>query len=167
VGSLELLRTNFEVAVMAIIIRVLERGDESVFETVAQGVFDKPIQPALAREFLEDERHHIAVAVDDGCVVGFASGVDYIHPDKSRELWVNEVGVAPAHRSKGLGKAVLKALLNVGKVMGCRTAWVLTDRGNPGAMALYTSIGGTEGVDESRPSGQMVGYSFVLAEESN
>jgi hypothetical protein len=50
---------------------------------------------------------------------------------------------------------------------GCRAAWVLTDRGNPDAMALYTSIGGTEGVDDSRRTSQTVGYSFVLAENSN
>jgi len=147
---------------MAVVIRVLERGDESVLETVAQDVFDNPIQPALARAFLDDDRHHIAVAVDDGCVVGFASGVDYIHPDKPRELWINEVGVALTHRGKGLGKAVLQALLNAGKAKGCRAAWVLTDRGNKGAMALYTSAGGAEGVDDSRPDSQMTGYSFVL-----
>lgn len=147
---------------MAIVIRVLERGDEGVLETVAQDVFDNPIQPALARAFLDDHRHHIAVAVDDGCVVGFASGVDYIHPDKPRELWINEVGVAPTHRGKGLGKAVLLALLSAGEAKGCRAAWVLIDRGKKGAMALYTSAGGTEGVDDSRLDSQMTGYSLVL-----
>ena len=72
------------------------------------------------------------------------------------------MGVAPTYRGKGLGKAVLQALLNVGKAKGCCTAWVLTDRGNQGAMALYTSAGGTEGVDDSRPDSHMTGYSFVL-----
>jgi GNAT superfamily N-acetyltransferase len=152
---------------MTIIVRVLERGDESILEAVAEDVFDNPVQPALARAFLADERHHIAVAIDDGCVVGFASGVDYIHPDKPLELWINEVGIAPAHRGKGLGKAVLQALLNVGRAKGCHVAWVLTDRGNQAAMALYASMGGTEGVDDSRPDGQMTGYSFVLADGTN
>jgi hypothetical protein len=27
-------------------------------------------------------------------VVGFASAVHYVHPDKAPELWINEVGVA-------------------------------------------------------------------------
>jgi hypothetical protein len=52
-----------------------------VLMNVAAEVFDNPINPALANEFLEDPRHHIAIAIDDGLVVGFGSGVDYIHPD--------------------------------------------------------------------------------------
>ena len=152
---------------MAVTIRVLGPGDEGVLQNVAQEVFDNPINPALTKEFLEDRHHHIAVAVDDGCVVGFASAVDYIHPDKSRELWINEVGVAPSHRGKGLGKAVLRALLEVGRAKGCQTAWVLTDRGNPGAMALYISVGGIEGVDDSGPTSAMIGYSFSIAKNSN
>ena len=82
----------------------------------------------LVREFLEDRRHHLAVAVDQGHVVGFASAVHYIHPDKDAELWINEVGVAPGHRRGGLGKELLRALFRLGRDLGCREAWVLTER---------------------------------------
>ena len=61
--------------------------------------------------------------------MGFASGVDYIHPDKPREFWINEVGVAPSHRDRGLGKAVLRTLLDHARALGCREAWVLTGTG--------------------------------------
>jgi ribosomal protein S18 acetylase RimI-like enzyme len=147
---------------MAIEIKVLHRGDENVLMTVAPAVFDNPIDTELTKEFLEDPRHHIAVAIDDGLVVGFASGVHYIHPDKPPELWVNEVGLAPTHRRRGLGKAVLKALFEVGRAQNCTVAWVLTYRTNVAAMALYASVGGTEGVDESGPSKALLGYSFAL-----
>ena len=56
-------------------------------------------------EFLADSRHHLAVAVDEGRVVGMASAVHYVHPDKPPELWINEVGVAPTHRGLGIGRA--------------------------------------------------------------
>jgi ribosomal protein S18 acetylase RimI-like enzyme len=147
---------------MAIEIKVLHRGDENVLMTVAPAVFDNPIDTELTKEFLEDPRHHIAVAIDDGLVVGFASGVHYIHPDKPPELWVNEVGLAPTHRRRGLGKAVLKALFEVGRAQNCTVAWVLTYRTNVAAMALYASVGGTEGVDDSGPSKALLGYSFAL-----
>jgi ribosomal protein S18 acetylase RimI-like enzyme len=149
---------------LAIEIKVLQRGDESILMNVAAEVFDNPIDPQLTREFLVDPRHHIAVAIDDGLVVGFASGVHYIHPDKPPELWINEVGLAPTHRRRGLGRGVLKALLEVGRAQKCTVAWVLTYRTNVAAMALYSSIGGTEGVDHSGPSTAMVGYSFVLTD---
>jgi ribosomal protein S18 acetylase RimI-like enzyme len=146
---------------MSIEVKVLGAGDEAVLARVAPEVFDNPIDPDLARQFLADPRHHIAVAVDDGLVVGFASGVHYIHPDKPAELWINEVGVAPTHHRRGLGKAVMTAILNVGRAHGCHEAWVLTDYGNTAARALYTSAGGTEGADEG-PADQTLGFTFEL-----
>src|SRR5690349_4783412 len=88
-------------------IKVLRRGDDAILANVAPEVFDNPIDPELTRQFLEDPRHHIAVAIDDGLVVGFASGVHYVHPDKPPELWINEVAIAPSHRGRGLGKLLL------------------------------------------------------------
>jgi len=70
--------------------------------------------------------------------------VHYVHPDKTAELWINEVGVAPSHQRRGIGKAVIQALLEHAKRLGCREAWVLTDRGNQAAMRLYASTGGEE-----------------------
>ena len=151
---------------MTIAIKVLEAGDDDVLRSVAPDVFDNPIDPKLVREFLNDPRHHIVVAVDGGQVVGFASGVDYIHPDKPPELFINEVGVASAYRGQSLAKTLVRTLLGVAAARGCQTAWVLTDRGNPIAMSLYKSAGGIEGVDESGPAAEIVGYSFDLAKMS-
>jgi ribosomal protein S18 acetylase RimI-like enzyme len=146
---------------MPIEIKILRSGDEQVLMNVANEVFDNPIDANLTKEFLADPRHHIAVAIDDGLVVGFASALHYVHPDKPPELWINEVAVAPTHRRLGLGKAVLKSLFEVGRAHNCTVAWVLTDRTNTAAMALYASVGGTEGADEG-PSDATLGYSFVL-----
>jgi ribosomal protein S18 acetylase RimI-like enzyme len=148
---------------MATKIKILQAGDEHVLMNVAAGVFDNPIDEKLTKEFLEDPRHHIAVAIDDGKVVGFASGVHYIHPDKPPELWINEVGVAPTHQRRGLGKAVLSALYEVGKSHNCTAAWVLTDRGNPDAIAFYSSVGGIEGCEGGLGfSDDVVAFSFDL-----
>ena len=125
-------------------VRILGSGDEALLQNVAPGVFDHALKPALVAEFLRDERHHLAVAIEDETVVGFASGVHYVHPDKPAELWINEVGVAPSHHRRGIGKAVVAALLEHAKGLGCREAWVLTDRTNQAAMRLYASTGGKE-----------------------
>ncbi|HEX8694546.1 MAG TPA: GNAT family N-acetyltransferase [Longimicrobium sp.] len=142
---------------MAIEIRVLRRGDEAVLARVAPGVFDDPVDAGAAAEFLADPRHHLAVAAEDGVVVGFVSAVHYVHPDKPRpELWINEVGVAPAHQGRGVGKAVLRAMLDVARGLGCGEAWVLTGRANAPAMRLYASLGGEEAPDDA------VMFTFVL-----
>ncbi len=124
--------------------RLLGPGDAALFDAVAPEVFDNPILPEMVREFLVDERHHLVAAIDDGVIVGFASGVRYVHPDKLPELWINEVGVAPTHQGRGLAKAVLRALIAVGRERGCTEAWVLTDRSNAAARALYASLGGAD-----------------------
>jgi ribosomal protein S18 acetylase RimI-like enzyme len=127
----------------AIRVALLRAGDETLLLGAAPDVFDDPLDPAAARAFLADPRHHIAVAIDRGRVVGFASAVHYDHPDAPHpELWINEVGVAASHEGRGLGKSLVAALLDTGRALGCRSAWVLTHRSNARAMRLYASAGG-------------------------
>jgi aminoglycoside 6'-N-acetyltransferase I len=128
-------------------IKVLGPADKSVLSRVAPGVFDHDVDPALSAEFLGDPRHHLAVALEDDVVVGFASGVHYVHPDKPAELWVNEVGVAPTHQRQGLGRELLKALFARGRALGCREAWVLTSPANAAAVRLYEAVGGVDMAD--------------------
>jgi aminoglycoside 6'-N-acetyltransferase I len=127
-------------------VRLLSALDIGVLDRVAEGLFDHAVQKALAAEFLMDPRHHLAVAIDQGVVVAFASGVHYVHPDKPAELWINEAGTAPTHRRQGAGKAVVEALLGRARQIGCREAWVLTDEDNDAARALYRACGAAESV---------------------
>lgn len=118
------------------------------FANIADDVFDDPLVPGRLREFLNDARHHIVVARADGALVGFISAVHYVHPDKAApELWINEAGVAPACQGRGLAKAMLDALLGHARALGCSEAWVLTDRANTAAMALYAACGGAAPTD--------------------
>jgi len=123
-------------------IKNLSISDLPLLMNVADNVFDNPVNENFAREFLQDPRHHIAAAISDGAIIGFASAVHYIHPDKPPELFINEVGVTPAHQNKGVGKAVLNELLHLGQSLGCVNAWGLTDRSNATANRLYKSAGG-------------------------
>lgn len=131
-----------------IIVRVLGKDDLAVLDTVAEDVFDGPVDPRWAGEFLADPRHHLAVAIADGVVVGMASGVHYVHPDKAPELWVNEVGVSPPFQNQGLGRRLVRLLFARGREVGCATGWVGTDFDNLIARKLYRSVGG---VEESQP----------------
>jgi len=127
-----------------VIVRILGRDDGRVLDHVAAEVFDNPIDPKWAAEFLGDPRHHLAVAIDEGVVVGMASGVHYVHPDKPPELWVNEVGVAPAHRRRGIGRQLMRALFERAREVGCAGAWVGAEATNTAARGLYAAVGGRE-----------------------
>jgi aminoglycoside 6'-N-acetyltransferase I len=146
---------------MSVEIRILSRGDESILRNVAPGVFDNRVDERLSVEFLSDPRHHLVVAIEADLVVGFASAVHYIHPDKTPELWINEIAVAPSHQRRGLGKRLLQEVLAIGKPLGCKEAWVLTERSNTPAKRLYASMGGDEVFKEQ------VMYTFRLDHRSN
>ena len=123
---------------------MLEPDDGRVLDRVAPDVFDHAVDPRWTAEFLADPRHHLGVAIDGGTVVGMASGVHYVHPDKPPELWVNEVGVAPSHQGRGIGRRLLGALFDRARQRGCAEAWVLTGQDNTVARRLYAAAGGEE-----------------------
>lgn len=128
-----------------ITIKLLTPPDLHILHNVAAEVFDDPIVESSAQEFLKDPRHRLIVALEDDLVVGFVSAVVYLHPDKpAPELWINEIGVAPSHQRQGIGKALMQAILDEARRSGCTEAWVLTERDNLPAMAMYTSVGGGE-----------------------
>lgn len=130
---------------MNVDIRLLGQGDEDILAHVDPDVFDKPVDPALVREFLADPRHHIAVAIENGIVIGMVTAVHYIHPDKPAELWINEAGVASPHQRRGIATRLMRTMFDHGRSLGCSTAWLGTERSNTAAMGLYRSIGGTIG----------------------
>jgi aminoglycoside 6'-N-acetyltransferase I len=138
-------------------VRVLTPADAKLFERLADGVFDHAVHRRLVDEFLADPRHSLAVAIADGMIVGMASAVRYVHPDKPSELWINEVGVSPRYQRRGLAKRILAELLAEGRRQGCREAWVLTDFDNAAARATYRSAGGVE-------SGPQLMVTFPLGE---
>jgi GNAT superfamily N-acetyltransferase/SAM-dependent methyltransferase len=145
---------------MAIEIRLLSPADADILEHVAPQAFDDPIDPQSTEAFLNDPRHHLAVALDDGLVVGFVSAVHYIHPDKPKpEMWINEVQVAPTHQRRGLAREMLDKILDKGHELGCSEAWVLTSVDNAPARRLYAALGGVEGPHDG------VMFTFTLRED--
>ena len=99
---------------------------------------------AFRGKFLSVPRHHLAVAIDEGRVVGMASAVHYVHPDKAPQLFINEIAVAPPYQRQGIGRRLLERLLDRGRELGCREAWLGTEPSNTAARRLYTAAGGVE-----------------------
>jgi ribosomal protein S18 acetylase RimI-like enzyme len=125
-------------------IRLLSAADAGVLERVDDDVFDHPVQPALAQRYLANPDCLLVVAVCEGVVVGMASGLFYIHPDKPLQLFVNEAGVAGPYQGRGLGKRLVDALLAHARSAGCVEAWVATEQDNVAARRLYRAAGGVE-----------------------
>ena len=123
-------------------VKVLFKSDAYLLMNTDSDIFDNPVDENLVTGFLNDPRHHIVAAFTEDIIIGFASAIHYIHPDKPPELWINEVSVAPSYQGQGIGKSILKEMLRLGRELGCKSAWVLTERVNQPANGLYKSMGG-------------------------
>jgi aminoglycoside 3-N-acetyltransferase I len=114
----------------------------------AADLFDSPPLTAATEKFLAEPGHHLLFAYDqDGRAVGMISGVEMTHPDKGTEMFIYELGVAPASRLQGIGSSLVAALAGVAKASGCYGMWVGTETDNEAALATYRRAGAT---DEAR-----------------
>jgi ribosomal protein S18 acetylase RimI-like enzyme len=64
--------------------------------------------------------------------------------NKKKEILLYGIGVAKKFRRKGVGKELTNATKLWGKQLGAKEMWVLTNRSNNPAMALYRSTGGVQ-----------------------
>jgi GNAT superfamily N-acetyltransferase len=127
-----------------VLIRRLGRGDASLLERVAPDVFGHPLDAQLGAAFLADPRQHLVVALAGAQVVGFASAVHCVHPDKPAELFVNAMRVSPRYRRRGIARRLLAVLIEHGRSLGCAQGWAATEAGNAAARALFAGAGGCE-----------------------
>jgi len=123
--------------------RRLGAGDEERLAAAALAHYDS----AASREWLTavlDDPAVLAVAVfDDERAVGLAYG--YLLPRVKRDevaFLLYEIDVAEDHRRLGHGQAMVRELLDWASERGADESWLLTDDGNPAAVALYESAGG-------------------------
>lgn len=104
--------------------------------------FDNEVLSGETRRFLDDDRHHLVLGYVDDRPAGFASAVEVFHPDKRGELFLNEIDVIERERRRGVARALIEELQQIGRELGCVNMWVLTDENNAPAMGLYRTTGG-------------------------
>jgi ribosomal protein S18 acetylase RimI-like enzyme len=123
----------------------IERITDAAAVYRAADLFDSPPLAAATETFLAAPGHHLLFAYDDGGrAVGMISGVEMTHPDKGTEMFIYELGVAPAARLQGVGSSLVAALAEVARAGGCYGMWVGTETDNEAALATYRRAGATD-----------------------
>jgi aminoglycoside 3-N-acetyltransferase I len=123
----------------------IERVADAAEVLRAADLFDAPPLPAATERFLGRPGHHLLFAYDDaGAAVGMISGVEMTHPDKGTEMFIYELGVAPAARRRGVATELIRALAGVARSSGCYGMWVGTETDNGAAQATYRKAGASE-----------------------
>ncbi len=129
-------------------VRRLGPGDEAVVARAA-ALFDDPPDERATRTSLNDDRHHLLFAFDGEDAIGFVVAMELLLPDKPQpEMLLYEIGVAPSYRRRGVGRALMDALVALSHERGCGEMFVLTDEENEAAKALYAAAGGRREGDQ-------------------
>lgn len=127
-------------------VRRLRPGDAGLLARVAEDVFDAPIDPGRLATFLAAPNQLLIVAIADGLVIGQIAAVIVHRPDAPDELYIDNLGVAPAWKRRGIGTRLLDAAFALARAAGCDQAWVLTEPDNGPARAFYAARG-AESID--------------------
>lgn len=112
-----------------------------LLDRVAEDVFDERIDLGRLAAYLADPSHLMVLAVSNGEVIGQVRGVVHRHPDEPTELYIDNLGVTPAHKREGVATRLLDDLVAWGRSLGCEQAWVGTEVDNEAARALYQGRG--------------------------
>lgn len=122
---------------MTITVKRITPRDETLFDSVAEDVFDEAIDPGLLRAYLRQPGHLMVLAFEGPLVVGQCAAVLHRHPDKPVELYIDEVGTATSHLRQGIATALMEEMFRWGRELGCTEAWLGTEIDNTAANALY------------------------------
>ena len=129
---------------MPLTLKRMQPGDEALFQRVAPDVFDEPIRAELLAAYLREPGHIMVLAFEGDLVVGQCAGVLHRHPDKTIELYVDEVGTAATHLRRGIARLMMDELFAWGRELGCEEAWLGTETDNEPAKSLYRRYRPTE-----------------------
>lgn len=112
------------------------------------GVF-RSVEVAVPEDYFEQlvtgEDSDVIVAEIDGEIVGYAV---LLHRRSARDIlvprtfgWIENVGVAEAHRREGIGRMLIEACAARGKERGAASLELDCWEANQEGIAFYTSIG--------------------------
>jgi ribosomal protein S18 acetylase RimI-like enzyme len=112
-----------------------------LLDQVADDVFDGAVALEYLSACVADPTHILVVAAADRQVVGQCLAMIQRHPDRANELYIADLGVAPAFQRCGLARQLLEQVVAAGQANGCIDMWVGAEPDNAAANALYRSFG--------------------------
>ena len=116
---------------------VIGADNASLLNDIAPGVFEAPVREDFLSTCLDNSQQFLIVAVGDGQVVGKAISYVFHFPEKPSEIYIEEIDVAKDWRRQGVASALMQAVGAEGKRRGIAEYWLVTEKDNKGARALY------------------------------
>jgi ribosomal protein S18 acetylase RimI-like enzyme len=122
-------------------IKVLGPGDEDLLVRAVELADEGPLTPERATAHLADTDLVSLVALDGAEPVGFVYG-HVLRRFEAVSFFIYSVDVIESRQRRGIAKAMLGKLSELGRSGRWDEMFVFTNAGNAAAMALYASAGG-------------------------
>lgn len=115
-----------------------------LLDQIAEDVFDEEVRPQFLNGYIAAPNHALFVAMLDGVVIGQARAVLHHQPDSAADIYIDNLGVTPAQKRKGVARALVDALVAWGKAQTpCRSVWLATEHDNDEGKGFYDAAGFT------------------------
>ena len=119
---------------------VLVGPEDDAAVLAAERLFDGPARTDQIRRFLQEPGHHLLLAYEGGEPVGFASGIEVVHPDKQPEMMLYEIAVDDARHRTGIGRALVGRIHELAREKGCVSVFVFADADDDRAQRFYEAL---------------------------
>ncbi len=131
---------------MSITVRALSQVDYErwrvLWDANNQGHRNEDVTAATWQRLMQDDQVRGLVAEDDGAIAGLVHFI--LHPVTGHikpVCYMQDVFVDPAHRSKGIGRALVTTLAHIGTTEGWARMYWLAEAQNKEAQSLYKNLG--------------------------
>lgn len=103
---------------------------------------ERPVDESALREFLDDGRRYLLLAVENGRALGSLYGYALRQPYRAEpQFLLYALDVREGSRRRGIGRALVERFSAEAREAGACEVWVLTDASNEAAMRLYERCG--------------------------
>jgi ribosomal protein S18 acetylase RimI-like enzyme len=118
-------------------------SDALALSAAVRCVHGQTASTAWLSHWLEDGTRHAVAAFVGTDPVGLAYAYELPRlKSDAAALLLYEIDVLEEHRRQGVGTTLINALLAIAHERYLDSTWLLTDDGNPAALALYAGTGG-------------------------
>lgn len=127
-------------------VRLLHPKDAEIACQIAENYKSKTVTPEYMSRFLSDKRNYLIVGLEGSLVVGFLLGCKMARLETDRPMmYIQDLATHPDYRRQGIGRAMVEEFKAICREKNALKMWLVTDRSNEPAKALYTAAGGALG----------------------
>ena len=119
--------------------RKITKQDFDVIVSVIDQWWGGPTSALAHPIFFYEFGEHALVAEEDGAMIGFLLG--FVTGDQPRSGYIHLVGIDPACRRRGVGRALYEAFSAHVRTAGGVRLKAITTRGNQGSLEFHRALG--------------------------